>query len=147
MTTNEPDEYVEARPGPMAALRQGAEAAAHLCRSRLELLLLDVEEEKERLEQRFVLCAIGGTLLTLGSLAVTAFFVTLLWPVMNIWAIAFFAVLYLGGAAAISAKLYHLNRERRPTFACTLQEFEKDIKRFAQILQDGEPPPRSPSVD
>jgi uncharacterized membrane protein YqjE len=147
MTTIEAGEYVEARPGPVAALRKAAVAAAHLCRSRLELLLLDVEEEKERMEQRFLLCALGGILFTLGSLVATAFFVMLLWPVMNIWAIGFFAVLYLSAAAAISMKLYHLNRAQRPTFECTLQEFEKDVERIAQMLQDDERPTPSPSLD
>ena len=128
----------------LASLRTGAVALANLYRTRLELLLLDLEEEKERLEQRLILSAVAGFLFTLGSIGATAFFVMLLWPSIGMGAIALFAVLYLGAAGGVVLKIQHGNRERHRTFAWTLQEFEKDAGRFAQILQEQDTPQTTP---
>jgi uncharacterized membrane protein YqjE len=119
---------------PSTSLRDGAVAMVNLYRTRFELLLLDLEEEKERLEQRFILSAGAVFLFGLGSLVATGFFVALLWEPMGVWAIGLFAILYLGGAGALVMVLRRLNRDRHRTFACTLREFEKDAERFARVL-------------
>jgi|RhiMethySRZTD1v2_1073278.scaffolds.fasta_scaffold380398_1 uncharacterized membrane protein YqjE len=120
------------------SLREGAVAVGQLFRTRLELLLLDLEEEKERLEQRLVLAAIAGFLFALGSLVTTGLFVALLWPSLGVWSIAIFSALYLGGSGVAMAMLLRRNRERHPTFASTLREFEKDAERFARVLRQNE---------
>lgn len=109
-------------------------ALVNLYRTRFELLLLDLEEEKERLEQRLLLSVGAAFLFGLGSLVATGFFVALLWKSMGAWAIGLFAILYLGAAGAMVVVLRRLNRDRHRTFACTLREFEKDAERFAQVL-------------
>ena len=124
--------------------REGALAAVSLYRSRLELLLLDLEEEKERIEQRLILTAVAAFLFGLGSLVATGFFVALLWPALGPWAIAIFGFLYLAGAATVALILQNRNKERHRTFACTLREFEKDAERFAQVFtQQAEVPVHS----
>jgi uncharacterized membrane protein YqjE len=107
-----------------------------LYRTRFELFLLDLEEEKERLERRLVLSVLAGVLAVMGSLVATAFFVWLLLPSLGIWAVALFAALYLGAAGAIYGSLKQGNKRRHRTFACTLQEFEKDGERFAEMFGD-----------
>jgi uncharacterized membrane protein YqjE len=121
-----------------SSLRDGAVATVNLYRTRLELLLLDLEEEKERLEQRLILTAIAAFLFGLGSLVATGFFVALLWPSIGEWAIAVFAGLYLSAAGAVLFVLRRRNQDRHRTFACTLREFEKDADRFARVLEDGD---------
>jgi uncharacterized membrane protein YqjE len=117
------------------SLREGMAAAVNLYRTRFELFLLDLEEEKERLEQWLVMAGIAVFLFGLGSLVVTGFFVALLWESMGIWALAIFAVLYLGVASALVMVLRNRARNRPRTFACTLREFEKDADRFARVFE------------
>jgi uncharacterized membrane protein YqjE len=119
------------------SLREGLVAAVNLYRTRFELFLLDIEEEKERLEQLLIMAGIAVFLFGLGALVVTGFFVALLWESIGIWALAIFAVLYLGVAGALAMVLRHRARNRPRTFACTLREFEKDADRFSRAL-DGE---------
>lgn len=119
-----------------SSFRTGVLSLLKLYRTRFELFLLDLEEEKERLERRLVLSVLAGVLVVMGSLVATAFFVWLLLPLLGIWAVALFAVLYLGAAGAIYASLRKGNKGRHRTFACTLQEFEKDGERFAEIFDN-----------
>ena len=129
------------------SLREGAAAAVNLYRTRFELFLLDLEEEKERLEQLLIMAGIAIFLFGLGALVLTGFFVALLWESIGLWALAIFAGLYLGVAGALAMVLRHRARHRPRTFACTLREFEKDADRFARVL-DGEIAPHdAPRVD
>jgi uncharacterized membrane protein YqjE len=129
------------------SLREGAVAIVNLYRTRFELLLLDLEEEKERLEQRLILSAGAAFLFGLGSLVATGFFVALLWEPMGVWAIGLFALLYLGGAGAVVMVLRRQNRDRHRTFECTLREFEKDADRFARVWEDNGHSNSIPRVD
>jgi uncharacterized membrane protein YqjE len=126
----QPGEPTSAEP----SLRKGLVSLVALYRSRLEIFLLDLEEEKERLELRLILTAVAAFLFGLGSLVLTAFFIALLWPRFGPWTIAFFAVLYLAGAFGAFIGLKNTNRDRHRTFACTLREFEKDAERFAHVV-------------
>lgn len=116
------------------AFRTAALSLLRLYRTRFELFLLDLEEEKERLERRIVLLVLAGILVVMGSLVATAFFVWLLLPSLGIGALALFAVLYLGAAGVIYAAVRQADKPRRRTFTCTLDEFEKDGERFSEIF-------------
>jgi len=121
------------------SLRAGGAAVLKLYQARFELLLLDLEEEKERLEQRLILSSLSGVLFTMASLLVTAFVISVLWPTMGAWAIALFAAIYLGAGGAVLGLLHRANKERHRTFACTLEEFEKDARCFSEMLSKERP--------
>ena len=129
------------------SLREGMAAAVNLYRTRFELFLLDIEEEKERLEQMLIMAGIAIFLFGLGALVVTGFFVALLWESIGIWALAIFAVLYLGVAGVLVMVLRNRARTRPRTFACTLREFEKDADRFSRVFDGEIAPPGASRVD
>ena len=118
-------------------IREGLSAAFDLYRTRFELLLVDLEEEKDNLERRVIFAIIAGFFFGLGSLTATAFLVSLLWNAMGPWAIGLFALIYLGAATALLLMIRRWNAKRQPLFACTLREFEKDADQFAAILENG----------
>ena len=129
------------------SLREGAVAAVNLYRTRFELLLLDLEEEKERLEHLLITAGIAVFLFGLGTLVATGFFVAVLWESIGIWALAIFAGLYLGVAGVLVAVLRYRSRHRPRTFACTLREFEKDADRFARAFEGETASPCAPRVN
>jgi len=115
-------------------LRSGGASLLKLYQARFEILLLDLEEEKERLEQRLILSTLSVILFVVGSLLVTAFVIALLWEAIGYVAIGIFAFLYLAAGAAALALLRRRNKDRHPTFEATLQEFEKDAVTFSDVL-------------
>lgn len=116
------------------SLREGAVALINLYRTRLELLLLDLEEERERIEQLLIMAGVAIFLFGLGVLVATAFFVALWWEAIGVWGLLIFAALYLGAAGALVAVLRHRAKHRPRTFAGTLREFEKDAARFSEVF-------------
>jgi uncharacterized membrane protein YqjE len=121
-----------------SSMRTMGFAAVKLYRARLELLLLDLEEAKERFERRLLLWLVAGVLLLVGLQILTAFFIWLLVPTLGVWALGLFALLYLGGGGAICGRLYQRSKCRHRTFASTLEEFEKDGECFAEMLENEE---------
>ena len=121
-----------------SSMRTMGFAAVKLYRARLELLLLDLEEAKERFEQQLLLRMVAGVLLFLGIQILTAFFIWLLVPTLGVWAVGLFALLYLAGGGIICGVLHRNSKRPNRTFASTLEEFEKDGECFAEMLENGE---------
>jgi uncharacterized membrane protein YqjE len=121
-----------------SSMRRAGFAAVKLYRARLELLLLDLEEAKERFERRLLLWLVAGVLLLLGLQILTAFFIWLLVPVLGVWAVGLFALIYLAAGGVICGWLYQRSKRRQRTFASTLAEFEKDGECFAEMLENEE---------
>ncbi len=115
-------------------VREGVKAVVNLYRRRLELLFLDLEEEKERLAIGVILWALAGLLLGLGCVAGSAFIVAVLWPYWGGWALVALSAAYFVAAGIVIAALRKFDRGRHRTFAFTLQEFEKDADSFAKIF-------------
>ena len=109
-----------------AIFRLGGTALA-LLRTRLELVTLEVEEERERATELLVL-VLGGVLLGLFALLFASIFViAYFWDAYRLWAIAGVTLFYVALAVATYARLQRLRREKPPAFAATLAELGHDV--------------------
>jgi uncharacterized membrane protein YqjE len=77
--------------------------------NRAELIMLELEEEREHAQRMIVLAAIGGALGMLGVILLTALIVVAAAP-HYLAALAIMAVVYLGGAMGFLLKVGKINR-------------------------------------
>src|SRR5204862_889191 len=87
-------------PGVVPLLRKIARTGLGALQNRGELLLLELEEEKQRLIATAVWTGALLFLVFMGVMLLTATVIFLFPENLRLWAAAGFAVLYLGGAAA-----------------------------------------------
>ena len=121
MTTSRPD-----RPGFIDSLRALGDGVLASLRDRIELLSLELQEERSRLLQSFVwICAamVAGVMaLVFASLTL----VYLFWDSARLAVLGGLTVMYSAGLVAVIVFVRrHLARQPRP-FAATLAEIEAD---------------------
>jgi uncharacterized membrane protein YqjE len=93
--------------------------------NRLELLMVEVQEERERL-LRAILLALGIAVFAfLSGVALTVALVVLLWPVSPIGVLVTLAVLYGATAAFLCRRFTFLQRDWK-TLPATLDQLRKD---------------------
>lgn len=125
---------------PTGSLRQLAATSKHFARqlltigtNRLELLTVEVQEEREHLLQA-VLLALGVAALGLmASLTLTAAIVVLLWAWSPVAALLTLTVLYGTGAGCLYQRLARLLRDWH-TLSASLDQFHKDRACLEKIL-------------
>lgn len=93
--------------------------------NRLHLLLLELEEERERILLALWLSMAAAVLGLLAALTVTALIVIALWNYSHVIALAILAALYLGGVFICLASLGRLLRSWQ-TLPGTLDQLRKD---------------------
>ena len=111
-------------PGVVPLLRKIAGTGLGALKNRGELLLLELQEEKERLIVAFVWSAALLFFAFMGLLLLTATIIFLFPEAYRLWAAVGFTVLYLGGAVAsvfiIKSVLKHV------PFAESIEQVRKD---------------------
>jgi len=108
-----------------------AQRILDISQNRFELLVVEVQEERERIMLSFILAMSSVALGMLAGVALTIAIILLLWPYSPVIAAFVLAAIYLIGALAIYARLNRLRSSWKP-FDCTLSQFQKDL----QCLQD-----------
>lgn len=94
--------------------------------TRLELLVTELEEEKERLRQTLMLTLLSFFGLSLGFILLTVFLVVLFWQTGWLAAIGGLAALYLAVGIGAALKLRQKILSRFSLFSDTLAELAKD---------------------
>ena len=121
---------VEPRPsgGLSGALSQFAASVVALLRTRLELLTVEFEEERERTKELLVLIVLATVFLSFAVIVFASLIVVLFWQTYPVTAILCVMLVYaaIGIAALIASRR---RRQARP-FAATLSELEKDAEWF-----------------
>ena len=111
-------------PGVVPLLRKIAGTGLGALKNRTELLLVELQEEKERLIAAFVWSAALMFFAFMGLLLLTATIIFLFPEAYRLWAAAGFTVLYLAGAVAsvfiIKSMLKHV------PFAESIEQVRKD---------------------
>jgi uncharacterized membrane protein YqjE len=101
--------------------------------NRLELLMVEVQEERERLLHAFLLALGVAALGLLGAMTLTTAIVILLWPYAPVAALAVLTGLY----AALAMYLYHrlavLLRDWK-SFPATIDQLRKDRECLEKSL-------------
>ena len=101
--------------------------------NRLELLTVEVQEERERLLHA-VLLALGlAAFGLLAGIALTVAVVVLCWEHSPFAALLVLMIVYASGAAALYARLHRLRRDWE-TLPATLDQMRKDCQCVESIL-------------
>ena len=100
--------------------------------NRAELLVVEIQEERERAQTMVFLAAGIGILGLLGGMTLTAV-IALAAGVHYLAALVILTVLYLSGAAFFSFKLIRLSRDWEP-FSHTHDQLQKDHECFEKTL-------------
>lgn len=115
----------EQHPGLLASGRRLLATLLGIARNRLELLLVEVQEERARVIEAFILTAaivaFGSVTLALVTFTVLAWF----WETHRLAALVGLSLLYLAVTVAASWRLHHRLRTW-VAFADTLAELKKD---------------------
>jgi len=111
-------------PGVIPLLRKMARTGLGALQNRGELLLLELEEEKQRLIATAVWTAALLFLAFMGLMLLTAFIIFCFPEEFRRWAATGFGVLYLGGAAAAFFIIKSLFKH--VPFAETIEQVRKD---------------------
>lgn len=114
------------RGGLASSLRSLAGSALGLLRTRLDLLSVELQEEKLRLFSMFVYGAVAIMLLSVGVVFLAVFVTVLLWDSHRMLALGIFSALFLLGGTVALVMLATLARTRSKLFAASLAELAED---------------------
>lgn len=101
--------------------------------NRVELLTVEVQEERDRLMQALLLALGLGVLGLLAGVALTAAVAVLFWEHSPLVALLILGALYAGGAACLYARLRRMLRDWE-TLPATLDQLRKDRECVERIL-------------
>lgn len=112
--------------GLFQSLRDRAAAAVGLARTRLELLSVELQEEKLRLLRVAILTGAAAFFLALGVLVATLFVILLFWDTNRLLAAGLIAALYLLIGVGLAFAARNAVQEKTTLFESSMAELEKD---------------------
>jgi len=112
----------------MDSLRSLGTTLIALIRTRIELIVTELQEEKERRKEMLILAAIAMLFFLLGLLLAAFFVIAFFWDTHRLWAAGGMAALYLGIAGWATIRLQGKARNAPPPFEATLSEFQNDLE-------------------
>jgi uncharacterized membrane protein YqjE len=116
-----------------AASRRLAKRALDLGVNRVELLLVELQEERERLLQALLYALAAAVFGLLAGISLTLWIVLLFWNLSPLIAVAALTVLYGATATFLSVRLARLRRDWQ-AFSATLEQLRKDSACLNDIL-------------
>ncbi len=125
------------RGGLFASLRGLAATGLALLQNRLELLAVEIQEEKARIVGLIAYSIATVLLLGAGAVFLAVFITVLLWDSNRLLALGVFSTLFLGGGLICLLAVQRLARSPSTLFAASLAELAKD--RAAAEAGDGSP--------
>ena len=117
-------------PGFIHSLKEAAALLSCMVHTRLDLLVAELDEERERLRQTVLLTLLMFCGISLGFILLTVFLVALFLVQGWLVALGVLTVVYLGVGIGAAAKLRQNIRNRPKLFAATLEELGKDRDLF-----------------
>lgn len=122
--------------GLFHSLKTSLTALSSGLHTRIELAIVEIEEEGERLKQTLLLTMLLYFSLSLGIILLTIFVVALFWDGGWLYALACLAVLYLGIGATAGLILRKKNSRRPRLLSATLAEITKDRDRLRAAYRE-----------
>lgn len=118
-------------PGLLAVLRRLATTVVDLLRTRLELLVTELEEERARIVHFLVLAVSAGFFLALGIVSLTFFVILLSWDSHPILIAGLLTAAYLVAGVILAVKARNIINVRTRLFSASLDELRKDRDEVA----------------
>jgi uncharacterized membrane protein YqjE len=110
----------------LAALRRLASTAVELLRTRLELLVTELGEERSRIVRFLVLAVSAGFFLALGIISLTFFVILLAWETRPVLVAGLLTAAYLVVGVGLALKARNIIFTRSKLFSASLEELRKD---------------------
>lgn len=126
----------EGREGLFAGLKNTLATLLAIGRTRVELLVTELEEEKLRLMSMWSKAIAAAFLLAVGVIMAVFSLALAFWE-QRVLVFGLFAALFIGGALVLVASLKRQVAAPSKLFRTSLQELEADV---AQLRRSGEPP-------
>ena len=123
------DETPQAEGGIISSITRALKTLRDVGANRIELFLLEVQEERMRLFDALFLIAAGIVCVTMTLVLVTFTIIVIFWDTHRLLVLALLTVVYAGTALAVLVKL-RSNLQRWRTFSATLDELKKDRACF-----------------
>jgi uncharacterized membrane protein YqjE len=117
--------------GPEPGVLGIAATALALLRTRLELLLTEIEEERAWIERAALLAAATGFCLGMAAMLAVGFLVALFWDAYRLAAIGGLAFLFLGAGIVLAAVLVRGARGKPALLSDSLDQLDKDWEQLA----------------
>lgn len=114
--------------GISGAFSQLIASVIELARTRLELVTIEFDEERERTKSILILSVVAAVFLSLAVVTLSALILAAYWDTHPFLAILAMAVFY--GAVGAGALAILSRRERHRPFAATLAELERDAENL-----------------
>ncbi len=95
-------------------------------KTRVEIISVELEEQREWLEQMILLAVGAAFCLSMGLILFTLFVVVLFWDRYPLVVLGGFTILYLGGGLALWLTLRHKMETKPRLFSATTEELGKD---------------------
>ena len=108
------------------SLRGLLHSGVDLLHTRLDLFVVEAQEEKERLVGLLVNGVLCALLAGFGLVFLAVFLTVLLWDGYRLLALGLFTVLFLGGAAWTARNIVGEIKRRERPFNATLTELQRD---------------------
>lgn len=123
------------RPGVFEGLRGGAAAGVGLIANRLELLGVELAEERVRLLALLSYGAVALIALGAGAIFTAVFITVLLWDSHRLLALGIFSALFIGGGLLALNTALGYARQKSSLFAASLAELRKDRDALKKSVQ------------
>lgn len=113
--------------GVVDSIRSFLASWVAVIKTRVEILSLEIEEQREWLEHLMLLAVAAGFLVSLGLVMLTFFIVVLFWETeARLWVLGGFVALYLGAGLGLFLALRAKIKSKPKLFASTSAELGKD---------------------
>ena len=112
-------------------LKAALAALVGLFQTRLDLVLTEIEEERERIKELILLGLLSLFCLSLGLLLLTLLVVVIFWDTHRVYVLGGFAALYLGLGLIVGVIVRRKIMARPRLFSATLSELAKDRDRLS----------------
>jgi uncharacterized membrane protein YqjE len=116
-----------------AASRRLAKCAMDLGMNRVELLLVELQEEREKLLQALLYALAAAVFALLAGMSLTLWIVLLFWSLSKLIAVAALTVLYISTALFLYGRLVGLRRDWQ-AFSGTLDQLRKDSTCLNEMI-------------
>jgi uncharacterized membrane protein YqjE len=125
MATHDPLEI-----GLSGSLRAVAATLMELVSDRVELAVIELQEERERAKQKFLLMALAAFFLAMSTVTATALVILLFWNTHQILAVVSITLVYLAIGLWSLIRLKQMQSNNYPPFSATISEFAQDLKQL-----------------
>jgi uncharacterized membrane protein YqjE len=117
--------------GLLASARAFAHTLIALSKTRLEIFLNEIEEERLHIARQIILAVLAGFCLLVGALLAVTFLVVLFWDTHRLLTLGLLALAFIGGGAGL-VMLFSARAGAKPRlFSASLGELAKDLDRLS----------------